>query len=82
MKKIEMLFYATVPSMENVGLKYVLFKITDAASVETHDWGFAYWNGIAWDEIPVPEGYTCEVVRWSNTVDPKLVLDDIRIIKI
>ena len=82
MKKIEMLFYSTLPSMENIGMKYVLFEVTTDESEVIHEWGFMEWNGTAWGELEMPEGYSAVVVRWANTVDPKILLEDSRIIKL
>lgn len=76
MKKIEMLFYPTLPSEQNAGLKFVLFEVTDAASVVTYDWGFAMWNGLEWEPVEVPGGYTCTVKWWGNTVDPDVLLKE------
>lgn len=74
MKKVEMLFYPTLPSEENSGLKFVLWQVTDTAGVINHDWGFAEWDGLAWQPIEVPEGYEAKVVWWSNPVDPEVLL--------
>lgn len=75
MKKIELLFYPTTPSETNIGFKHVLIKITDGNQVK-YDWGFAYWNGTAWDPIETPEGVTAEVEYWANTVDPEILLKE------
>lgn len=80
MKKIEMLFYKTDPSAKNKGFKYVLWAIADIEGNITHDWGFADWNGEAWDPMEVPEGYEAKVFYWANTVDPKLLLEEKRIV--
>jgi hypothetical protein len=75
MKKLELLFYSTTPSEKNIGFKHVLIKITDGDQVK-HDWGFAYWNGTAWDAIETPEDVTAEVVFWANTIDPEVLLKE------
>jgi len=59
----------------------VLIKITDSAipnaePIVKHDWGFAYWNGTAWDAIETPDGVTAEVIMWANTVDPEVLLKE------
>ena len=76
MKKIELLFYSVNPSPTNIGLKHVLWAITDAVGVVTHDWGFAEWGGANWGAIDVPEGYTATVAWWGNTVDPELLVKE------
>lgn len=82
MKKVELLFYKTNPSKENIGFKHVLFEIADREGNITHDWGFAYWNVDDWDSVEVPEGYQSKVVAWANTVNPDIVLNESKIIKI
>jgi len=81
MKKLELLFYSVNPSEKNTGFKHVLIKVTDGEQSK-HDWGFAYWNGIDWDPIETPEGVTAEVVMWANTLDPAVVLEESKIIKL
>jgi len=73
MQKIEMLFYSINPSEINAGLKFVLFEINTPESQLVYDWGFADWDGKQWGNIDTPEGFTCKVVRWANTVDPELL---------
>lgn len=73
MKKIEMVFYKTKPSENNIGLKYVLWEVNDGTTV-AHDWGFANWTGSEWEAIEVPNGYTADVIWWANTVDADLLL--------
>lgn len=81
-KNIEFTFYSTT-TPENAGLKLVLWAIADTDSVNTYDWGFAYWDGDSWEEIEVPQGYTAKVVWWANTVSPDLLLKEkSRIIKL
>lgn len=75
-KKIEMVFYNSVPSKKNTGMKYVLFEITTDESEVIHDWGFADWLGDKWDDVPTPEGFTTEVKWWANTVDPAVLLKE------
>lgn len=82
MQKIEMLFYSTNPSETNTGLKFVLFEITTDESQVIHDWGFADWDGKEWGSIDTPEGFTCKVVRWANTVDPDLLMKEKKIIQL
>lgn len=76
MKKIELLFYKVNPSAKNTGLKHVLFEVTTDEAEVKHDWGFAYWDGSAWEEIEMPEGFEAKVHSWANTVDPELLLKD------
>lgn len=76
MKKVEMLFYPVNPSDTNIGLKFVLFEVTDAASVITYDWGFAMWNGLSWEPLEVPAGYECKVKWWSNTLHPDVLVKE------
>lgn len=83
MKKVEMLFYPTVPSEKNAGLKFVLWEVTDAGGVVNYDWGFAEWDGLQWQSIEVPEGYEAKVKWWSNTLNPDvLVKDESKIIRV
>jgi len=87
MKKIEMLFYKTEPSAKNAGMKYVLFEIVTNESEIIHDWGFAEWDGLQWVPVDMPEGtpegYSCKVKWWSNTVSPDLLIkEESKIIKI
>ena len=82
MKKVELLFYKTNPSKENIGFKHVLFEIADSEGNITHDWGFAYWLGTEWDAIEVPDGYQSKVAAWANTVNPSVVLNETKIIKV
>jgi len=83
-KKVEMLFYNTAPSKENTGLKFVLWEIVEVLDVPVvqYDWGFANWSGDAFDAIEVPEGYTARVMRWANTIDPAVLLEEKKIISI
>jgi hypothetical protein len=82
-RKIEMIFYHVSPSPENKGLKMVLWKVTPATGPAIFDWGFAEWSGEKWEGVEVPAGYTCEVERWANTIDPLVLLKEpSRIIKI
>jgi hypothetical protein len=80
MTKIEMLFYKTDPSETNTGMKYVLFEVTTDESQIIHEWGFADWLGKEWGEVPAPEGFSTKVVRWANTGDPALLLEEKRIV--
>ena len=80
MQKIEMLFYKTNPIATNTGMKFVLFEITDATGAVMHDWGFSDWMGTEWGPVDTPDDFTCKVVRWANTVDPSLLLNDKKII--
>lgn len=86
MKKIEMLFYSTNPAPDNTGLKLVLWEVlieVEGKEPEIkHDWGFAYWGGESWDMLATPENVTAVVCRWSNTLDPAVLLEEKRIIKI
>ena len=82
MKKVELLFYKTNPSKENIGFKHVLIKVADMEGNIVHDWGFAYWLGEAWDAIEAPEGYQAKVIAWANTVNPSVVLNETKIIKV
>lgn len=82
MKEIKFVFYKVNPSSTNIGFKFVLYAIADAEGNITYDWGFANWNGLAWDELEVPEGYQVKVERWANTVDPELLLKEKNIITI
>lgn len=75
MKKIELLFYPTNPSKENIGMKIVLWEVTVDKQV-IHDWGFAYWGGESWDALASPDGVTAVVSRWSNTPDPEVLLKE------
>ena len=76
MKKIEMLFYKTVPSEKNAGLKYVLWEVTDPAGGIAHDWGFCEWDGLDWIGVDTPEGFNAKVVYWANTIDPQILLKE------
>lgn len=76
MKKIEMLFYPTLPSAENTGMKYVLFEITTDKAEIVHDWGFMEWNGEAWGNIEMPEGYSAVVKWWANTISPEILIKE------
>lgn len=76
MKKLEVLFYPTHPSATNTGMKFVLFKITTDNGEVLHDWGFADWTGDRWDDVPTPENFTCEVVWWSNTLSPDVLVKE------
>ncbi len=74
-KSVEFTFYSTTtPEFE--GLKLVLWGITDTDGVNTYDWGFASWDGQAWEDITVPEGYTAKVVWWANTLPPDVLLKE------
>ena len=77
-----MLFYKTTPSEKNIGMKFVLFEVVTDESVVIHDWGFAQWTGKEWVEVDKPEGFTCTVIRWANTVNPDVLLKEGKIIKI
>jgi hypothetical protein len=79
-KTVEMIFYAVAPSETNIGLKFVLWEISQDKQDPVYDWGFANWTGTAFEAIEVPEGYSARVMRWANTIDPVLVLNDSRII--
>jgi hypothetical protein len=76
MKKIELLFYKVNPGPENIGLKHVLFEVTEGGGKVFHDWGYAHWNGKEWDQLDVPPGWFCEIKYWANTVDPELLLKE------
>ena len=80
MKKVELLFYKTLPSEKNAGLKHVLWAITDKDGIVTHDWGFGFFTGESWEPLETPPGYTAEVVYWASTVNPDILLNDRRII--
>jgi len=58
------------------GLKLVLWKITDNSNAAAYDWGFALWEGNAWESIEVPAGFTAEVVWWSEPLDPSVLLTE------
>ena len=45
MKEVTLMFYKTIPSEDNVGLKNALWEVSDKDGNLTHDWGFAYWDG-------------------------------------
>jgi len=80
-KKLTLTFRDTDPKTE--GLKFVLFAVTDADNLVTHDWGFANWNGKGFDGVEVPEGYKCEVVWWADNADPvELLAEESKIIKL
>lgn len=74
MKKIEMLFYPTLPSATNTGMKFVLCEVTTDTGKVIHDWGLCEWLGTEWGNFEVPEGVTCKVIWWSNTLDPTVLL--------
>lgn len=76
MKKIEMPFYKTMPSEKNAGMKMVLWEVTTNEGKNVHDWGFCEWDGTAWGDIEMPEGYSAIVVWWANTVNPELLLKE------
>lgn len=76
MKKLEMLFYPTLPSEKNTGMKFVLFKITTDHGEILHDWGFCEWLGKGWGDVPTPENFSCEVVWWSNTLSPDVLIKE------
>lgn len=76
MKKLELLFYPTLPSETNTGMKFVLFKIITDTNEIMHDWGFCEWTGDSWGDVPTPENFSCLVVWWSNTLDPAVLLKE------
>jgi len=76
MKKIELLFYKTTPSEKNKGLKHVLWEVTGPDNIVTYDWGFAQWDGQAWEPIEVPAGFTAQIHSWANCVNPDLLLKE------
>lgn len=76
MKKIELLFYKTNPSPKNIGIKHVLWEVADSEGTNTYDWGFAVWDGAAWEDIEVPHGFTTQIHSWANTVDPAVLIKD------
>lgn len=80
MKEIKYTFYTVNPSQKNVGLKHVLWKITDDKNVSTYDWGFAEWLGNNWNAIEVPEGFIATVSHWANIADPVTLLGFSKII--
>jgi hypothetical protein len=81
MKKIELAFYKTAPAKDDIGLKIVIWAITETETgAVTYDWGFGNWNGESFDGIDVPDGYTAIVARWANTVNPDVILNDSLII--
>ncbi len=80
-----MLFYKTLPSEKNAGLKFVLFEVTDAEGGIVNDWGFCEWDGLDWNlaGIETPNDFTVKVIRWANTIDPQILLkDDSKIIRL
>lgn len=79
-QKIELIFYRTDPSPENIGMKQVLFKVTDSVGKVNYDFGYADWLGTEWDNVPVPEGYTIEVHSWANNPDPKHLIEEGKLI--
>lgn len=79
--KVEMLFYSTNPSKENIGMKLVLWEVLIEKPEQEpdiqHDWGFAHWNGTEWDSPgQLPEGMTAVVCRWANTLNPEVLLKE------
>jgi hypothetical protein len=82
MKKIELMFYRTRPSESNTGLKHVLWEITDVDGIITHDWGFGFFDGHEWQPIDIPPGYTAVVHSWANTVNPDLLINENKIIRL
>lgn len=55
----------TIPP-DSTGLKFVLFQIDGMG----HDYGFANWNGICFDEVD-PK---CHVIKWADMPRPMMVL--------
>lgn len=81
-KNVEFTFYSTT-TPEEIGLKFVLWCITDSDNRITHDWGFAYWDGKKWDELGVPSGWAATVKWWAETCNPDVLLKEpSRIIKL
>ena len=76
MKKIEMLFYPSEPSATNIGMKFVLFEVETDEGTIVKEWGFAYWLGDKWDEVPMPDGFKWVVKFWANTIDPAILFEE------
>lgn len=74
-------FYYNRPEEQDVGLKLVLFKITDEKGrVVTYDYGFAYWNGEKFDELEAVNGLKPTVHCWANTVDPSVLVSSLIVV--
>lgn len=72
---VEMQFSDKPPTKKiNPGHKYVLFKVTDNSGAVMYDWGMSEWDGKQWGSPETPEGYSVEVVWWSEPLDPKILL--------
>lgn len=71
-----MLFYNTLPSATNKGMKFVLWEVTDDKGNLIYDWGFCEWSGTAWDGVLTPDGFTAAVKFWSNTISPDVLLKE------
>lgn len=70
MKKLNLVFYQTNPSLKNTGMKIVLFEIETEAGI-IHDYGMCDWIGDKWDEVPMLQGHVFRVYCWANWPDPK-----------
>lgn len=78
MTPVTFTFYYNNPSDQDIGLKFVLFKISDEkGKVITYDYGFAYWDGDKFEEIPSVDGLTPTVHCWATTVDPTVLVSSI-----
>lgn len=74
-KWVEMQFSDQPPTKKIPnGVKYVLFKLTDATGLNTYDWGMSEWDGKEWGYPEIPEGYNIEVAWWSEPLDPQILL--------
>jgi hypothetical protein len=51
---------------QDQGLKFVVFQIDGVG----HEYGFAHWNGICFDEVD-PRAH---VVKWAELPRPQIVL--------
>ncbi len=76
MKEIRLMFYQTNPSPDNIGLKQVLYEVTDKGKV-IHDFGYSFWDGKEWELPNVPKGMKLSVHSWANNPDPKHLIGKI-----
>lgn len=74
-KTVSITFYNTIVPTK-AGLRFVLWKITDATKVNTYDWGFAYWDGKDWEPLEVPVDWSAIVVWWAETLHPDVLLKE------
>jgi len=81
LKEIKLLFYRTIPSPENIGLKQVLFEITDRGQI-VHDFGYCNWNGVEWELPEVPKDFEISVHSWANNPDPKHLVYEAKILRL